>query len=93
MVLQKTGDKTGIRAPKLGYFDGWAPQLSARVNSINHGTPTAGVHISRTLGKKTFIFHYGKNEAQPEKNHEQLRSKWGDGRYPGLSGSITNNFF
>ena len=31
-VLQKTGAKTAPLAPKLGYFDGWAPQLSVRVN-------------------------------------------------------------
>ena len=36
----KTGDKNAPRAPKLGYFDGRAPKLSARVN---HGTPAAGV--------------------------------------------------
>ena len=40
MVLKKTGAKTASRAPKLGYFDGQTPQLSARVN---HRTPTAGV--------------------------------------------------
>ena len=38
--LTKTGAKTAPRAPKLGYFDGRAPQLSARVN---HGTPAASV--------------------------------------------------
>ena len=37
---QKTGAKTAPRVPKLDYFDGRAPQLSARVN---HGTPAAGV--------------------------------------------------
>ena len=36
----KTDAKTAPRAPKLGYFDGRAPKLSARVN---HGTPAAGV--------------------------------------------------
>ena len=36
----KTGTKTALRAPKLSYFDGRAPLLSARVN---HGTPAAGV--------------------------------------------------
>ena len=35
-----TKTKTAPRAPKLSYFDGRAPQLSAR---INHGTPAAGV--------------------------------------------------
>ena len=34
----KTGSKTAPRAPKLRYFEGRAPQLSARVN---HGTPAA----------------------------------------------------
>ena len=29
---QKTGAKTGPRAPKLSYFNGRAPQLSARVH-------------------------------------------------------------
>jgi hypothetical protein len=44
----KTGDKTAPRAPKLSYFDGRAPQLSARVN---HGTPAAGVigHINKIV--------------------------------------------
>ena len=41
----KTGAKTAPRAPKLSYFDGQGPQLSARVN---HGTPAAGV-ISHIL--------------------------------------------
>ena len=36
----KTGAKTVPRAPKLSYFHGRAPQLSAWVY---HGTPTAGV--------------------------------------------------
>ena len=36
----KTGAKTAPRAPKLSYFDVWAPQLSARVN---HGTTTDDV--------------------------------------------------
>ena len=35
-----TGAKTAPRAPKLSYFDGRAPQLSARANL---GTPAAGV--------------------------------------------------
>ena len=34
------GVKTAPWAPNLSYFDGWAPQLSARVN---HGTPATGV--------------------------------------------------
>ena len=35
-------------AQKLSYFDGWAPQLKARVN---HGTPAAGVigHMLQVL--------------------------------------------
>ena len=42
LVLQKTktGAKTTPQAPKLSYFGGRAPQLSARVN---HGTPAADV--------------------------------------------------
>ena len=28
----KTGAKTTPRVPNLSYFDGWAPQLSARFN-------------------------------------------------------------
>ena len=38
--INSSGAKTAPRAPKLGYFDRRAPQLSARVN---HGTPAAGV--------------------------------------------------
>ena len=37
---KKRGAKTALRAPKLGYFDGRAPQLSAR---FDHRTPAAGV--------------------------------------------------
>ena len=42
LVIQKTktGAKTNPQAPKLSYFGGRAPQLSARVN---HGTPAADV--------------------------------------------------
>ena len=49
LFLQKTGAKTASRAPKMGYFDGRAPQLSARVN---YGKPaTAGVigHMSASI--------------------------------------------
>ena len=43
------------RAPKLSYFDGRAPQLSARAN---HGTPAAGVigTIPRLVTVKTCLF-------------------------------------
>ena len=40
LVFQKMGVKTAPQAPKLGYFDRQAPQLSAQ---DNHGTPEACV--------------------------------------------------
>ena len=48
----ENGRHNSSRAPKLGYFDGRAPQLSARVN---HGTPAAGV-IGHIVFEWTFLY-------------------------------------
>ena len=48
----KTGAKTAPRSPKLSYFDGRAPQLSAQVN---HGTPAA-----RVIGHKYIVYGYNR---------------------------------
>ena len=44
----ETGAKTAPRAPKLSYFDGRAPQLSARITLVPSG---AGVvcHMTSSL--------------------------------------------
>ena len=52
----KTGVTTAPRAPKLSYFDGRAPQLSARVN---HRMPATGViGIMYMVKEKSRIFFF-----------------------------------
>ena len=71
----KTGAKTAPRAQKLSYLDGWAPQLSARVND---GTPAAGVigHIVlQTADPKHFGFYILiqiKTDTRLKSNHTLL---------------------
>ena len=54
LTKTKKGAKTAPLALKMSYFDGRAPQLSARVN---HGTPAAGMighmHYIQNSGPKT----------------------------------------